>query len=145
MGCMPGGGAGDGAGPGAQLRYGIRRELQRRSATPGEAFGRTFAIGEREVGLRRAVISFAARDGAGSTERLRLGPGCRPVIEVSWEDAGAYAAWLSEETGKGYRLPTEAEWEYAARAGTPALLVGYGHCRPERSAPIAAAAAANGT
>ena len=46
------------------------------------------------------------------------GRGRRPVINVSWDDAQRYSAWLSRLTGKPYRLLTEAEWEYAARAGT---------------------------
>ena len=48
------------------------------------------------------------------------GRGGRPVINVSWDDARAYARWLTEQTGQTYRLPSEAEWEYFTRAGSAA-------------------------
>ncbi|HEY6330236.1 MAG TPA: SUMF1/EgtB/PvdO family nonheme iron enzyme [Blastocatellia bacterium] len=55
----------------------------------------------------------------------------RPVTSVSWFDAAAYCDWLSSRTSKAYRLPTEAEWERAARGGLDSALYTWGDEPPE--------------
>jgi formylglycine-generating enzyme required for sulfatase activity len=77
-----------------------------------------FAIGRREVTFAEWDRCFAAGGCKYSAPDQGWGRGERPVTNVSWDDAQEYLAWLSKSTGKSYRLPTEAEWEYAARGGS---------------------------
>jgi formylglycine-generating enzyme required for sulfatase activity len=78
-----------------------------------------FAVGKFEITFDEwgACVKDGGCDGYLPDDQ-HWGRGKRPVIDVSWEKAKAYVSWLSAKTGKTYRLLSEAEWEYAARAGT---------------------------
>lgn len=80
--------------------------------------GAAFAIGKTEVTFEEYDRFAVSTEQEKPNDHFGRGRGKVPVFNVTWYDARAYCRWLGEQTRETYRLPSEAEWEYAARAGT---------------------------
>jgi formylglycine-generating enzyme required for sulfatase activity len=78
---------------------------------------RAFALGQAPVTVAQWKACLEAK-ACNFLPRMRVAEDRTPVHNLSWEDLGQYLAWLSKTAGHPYRLPSEAEWEYAARGGT---------------------------
>jgi len=81
---------------------------------------RGFWMGRLEV-TNAQFRRFRPGHSSGTYKNFSLDGDAQPVVNVSWDDASEFCDWLSAETGLAFRLPSEAEWEYACRAGSSAL------------------------
>jgi formylglycine-generating enzyme required for sulfatase activity len=109
--------------PAGSYLMGSHKDEKGRSESEGPQHSVTIS---RPLAVSRSPVTFdeweaCIADGGGngySPPDNGWGRGRRPVINVSWEDAQNYVSWLAKKAGRPYRLLSEAEWEYAARAGT---------------------------
>ena len=108
--------------PAGQFTMGSPSSEQGRGSDEGpqrEVFARSpLAVGKFEVTFAEWDACVSAGGCSHRPDDACWGRGRQPVMRVSWDDAQQYVRWLSSRTGRTYRLLTEAEWEYAARAGT---------------------------
>jgi formylglycine-generating enzyme required for sulfatase activity len=106
------------------LQAGARKNwLAREAPQHWVGIGRAFALGRYPVtvGEWRQFASATAWQGQGEVDwrfPAFAQSDAHPVVGITWHDAQQYLRWLSARTGQAYRLPSEAEWEYACRAGT---------------------------
>ena len=107
---------GDAGGAGRLVPDGLGGRIREPAARVKIA--KPFAIGKHEVTFEEWDACVEDGGCKHRPEDREWGRGDRPVINVSWLDAKEFVAWLSQKTGQTYRLPSEAEWEYAARGGT---------------------------
>jgi len=105
---------------GGRFTMGNRSGVSADEAPAHEVILKPFLIGRDEVSFRE-YDNFARATGRSLPKDEGWGRDGRPVINVSWEDAQAYVDWLSVRSGLRYRLPSEAEWEYAAGGGSEAF------------------------